>query len=145
MRSKDEIGQIKAHLDYITDMIYIEDNRELIAVSGDTSITVNDMRQLKTSYISHDGFGSDILSRILNLGFNEEGTSLQPINGGSTIVCGTSTGKIALFSSDTINKTHAWFSSNSCFRFLVEKLFKADQDFIVDRLIPWSHSMTKPF
>ena len=55
MRSRKEVGEIKAHVDYITDLVYIGETHQLIASSGDTSITVNDMRTFKTTLQSHDG------------------------------------------------------------------------------------------
>ena len=59
MRNKTEIGEAKAHVDYITDLAFIADSNQLVASSGDTSITVNDMCRLETTLQSHDGLRTD--------------------------------------------------------------------------------------
>ena len=46
-------------------------------------------------------------------GFKEEGTSLQPLGDGRKVICGTSTGRVAVFSPWTVDKTHAWFSGSA--------------------------------
>ena len=54
-RRRREVGEVQAHVDYITDLAFLPGTHRLVAASGDTSITVNDMRRFKTVLQSHDG------------------------------------------------------------------------------------------
>eukprot|EP00210_Caulerpa_lentillifera_P007866 g7507.t1 len=118
LRQKRPFGELEAHLDYVTDMVYLDDRKELVASSGDTSITLSDVRKMKVMKQSHEGF-------------NEEGTALQPLQNGHQIICGTSSGKVASFGTDSIDKIHAWFSSSRLHRGSIDTMVTLDDETVI--------------
>lgn len=102
-------------------MVYLSDRKVLVASSGDTSLTLNDVRALRVICQSHEGF-------------MEEGTALQPLHKEQRIICGTSSGKVACFGADTIDKTHAWFSNARIHRGSIDTMVTFDDKTVITGL-----------
>ncbi|KAJ7594186.1 WD40-repeat-containing domain protein [Mycena floridula] len=79
------------HFDYITDFLWLEDGKLLVATSGDGTLSVMDVRSKKTQPIAQSEDQDDEL------------LSLLAIKGGAKIVVGTQIGMLSVF-----NRKSGW-------------------------------------
>ncbi|KAG6840863.1 WD repeat-containing protein jip5 [Blastosporella zonata] len=79
------------HFDYITDFLWLEDKKQLVATSGDGSLSVIDVRSKKPEPFAHSEDQEDEL------------LSIVAIKGASKVVVGTQIGILSIF-----NRSAGW-------------------------------------
>ncbi|TRM66823.1 WD40-repeat-containing domain protein [Schizophyllum amplum] len=90
-RQRDATRTYTQHFDYITDFLWLEDKKHLIATSGDGSLSVMDVRAKTTKPIAHSEDQEDELLSIVMIG------------GGTKAVVGTQLGVLSIF-----NRISGW-------------------------------------
>ncbi|KAK3155422.1 hypothetical protein QOZ80_2BG0203130 [Eleusine coracana subsp. coracana] len=83
-RERSCCNSFHAHEDYISDMTYVSDTNQILATSGDGTLSVNNLRRNKVKYQSE--FSEDEL------------LSLVIMKNGKKVVCGTPSGALLLYS-----------------------------------------------
>ncbi|KAF8884235.1 WD40-repeat-containing domain protein [Gymnopilus junonius] len=90
-RQRDSIRTYTQHFDYITDFLWLDDKRQLVATSGDGTLSVMDVRSKKTEPIAQSEDQEDELLSIVS------------IKGGNKSVVGTQLGILSIF-----NRSSGW-------------------------------------
>ncbi|THU88598.1 WD40 repeat-like protein [Dendrothele bispora CBS 962.96] len=90
-RKHDSIRTYTQHFDYITDFLWLEDKKHLVATSGDGTLSVIDVRSNKAEPFAHSEDQEDEL------------LSIVPIKGGTKALVGTQLGIISVF-----NRSAGW-------------------------------------
>ncbi|TFK75670.1 WD40 repeat-like protein [Pluteus cervinus] len=90
-RNRDCIRTYKQHFDYITDFLWLEDKKHLVATSGDGTLSVVDIRSQKSTPIAHSEDQEDEL------------LSIVAIKSATKIVVGTQIGILSIF-----NRSSGW-------------------------------------
>ncbi|KAF8153232.1 WD40-repeat-containing domain protein [Crassisporium funariophilum] len=90
-RQRDCIRTYNQHWDYITDFLWLDDKKQLVATSGDGTLSVMDVRSKKSEPISQSEDQEDELLSIVS------------IKGASKVVVGTQLGILSVF-----NRTSGW-------------------------------------
>ncbi|KAF8802383.1 WD40 repeat-like protein [Phlegmacium glaucopus] len=90
-RQRDCIRVYTQHSDYITDFLWLDDKKQLVATSGDGTLSVMDIRSKKTDPIAHSEDQEDEL------------LSIVAIKGASKFVVGTQLGILSIF-----NRSSGW-------------------------------------
>jgi len=90
-RQQDVVRTYTHHFDFISDFLWIEDKREVVATSGDGSLSVMDVRSTKTTPAAHSEDQEDEL------------LSIVPIRDGEKYVVGTQMGILSIF-----NRSSGW-------------------------------------
>lgn len=83
-RKRTICNSFECHEDYISDMIYVSDSNQILATSGDGTLSVNSLRSNKVK--SQSEFSEDEL------------LSLVVMKNGQKVVCGTPSGALLLYS-----------------------------------------------
>ncbi|KAG6816790.1 WD repeat-containing protein jip5 [Tephrocybe sp. NHM501043] len=90
-RQKECTRKYTHHFDYITDFLWLEDKKQLVATSGDGSLSVIDVRSKKTEPFAHSEDQEDEL------------LSIVAIKGATKVVVGTQIGILSIF-----NRSAGW-------------------------------------
>ncbi|KAH7106866.1 WD40 repeat-like protein [Auriculariales sp. MPI-PUGE-AT-0066] len=90
-RNLSEIREYKQHFDFISDFLWLEDKKHLVATSGDGTLSVMDVRASKTEPFAQSEDQEDEL------------LSIVPIKGGQKVVVGTQLGILSIF-----NRKSGW-------------------------------------
>ncbi|KAL1742091.1 WD40-repeat-containing domain protein [Schizophyllum fasciatum] len=90
-RQRDSTRSYTQHFDYITDFLWLQDKKHLVATSGDGSLSVMDVRAKTTKPIAHS---EDQEDELLSIGL---------IAGGTKAVVGTQLGVLSIF-----NRSSGW-------------------------------------
>ncbi|KAJ8486813.1 hypothetical protein ONZ45_g14540 [Pleurotus djamor] len=90
-RTKDATRKYTHHFDYITDFLWLEDKKQLVATSGDGTLSVIDTRSKKTTPLAHSEDQEDELLSIVS------------IKGGTKFVVGSQLGILSIF-----NRSAGW-------------------------------------
>lgn len=90
-RQHDSLRTYKQHFDYITDFLWLGDKKQLVATSGDGSLSVMDVRSKKPEPVAHSEDQEDEL------------LSIVTIKGGTKAVVGTQLGILSIF-----NRNKGW-------------------------------------
>ncbi|KDR74908.1 hypothetical protein GALMADRAFT_249827, partial [Galerina marginata CBS 339.88] len=90
-RQKDSVRTYTQHFDYITDFLWVDDKRQLVATSGDGTLSVMDVRSKKPEPIAQSEDQEDEL------------LSIVAIKGGAKVVVGTQLGILSIF-----NRSSGW-------------------------------------
>ncbi|KZV91367.1 WD40 repeat-like protein [Exidia glandulosa HHB12029] len=90
-RNMSEVRAYKQHFDFISDFLWLEDKKHLVATSGDGTLSVMDVRASKTEPFAHSEDQEDEL------------LSIVPIKGDQKVVVGTQLGVISIF-----NRKSGW-------------------------------------
>ncbi|KAF9034693.1 WD40 repeat-like protein [Hymenopellis radicata] len=90
-RKKESIRKHSQHFDYITDFLWLDDKKQLVATSGDGTLSVMDVRSKKTEPFAHSEDQEDEL------------LCIAPIKGSSKAVVGMQTGVLSIF-----NRSSGW-------------------------------------
>ncbi|KIY70220.1 WD40 repeat-like protein [Cylindrobasidium torrendii FP15055 ss-10] len=90
-RQRESTRTYTHHFDYITDFLWLEDKKQLVATSGDGSLSVLDVRAKKTEPLAHSEDQEDELMAI------------APIKSGTKFAVGMQTGVLSIF-----NRSSGW-------------------------------------
>ncbi|KAH9947839.1 WD40 repeat-like protein [Amylocystis lapponica] len=90
-RKRDSIRAYTHHFDFISDFLYLEDQKQLVSTSGDGSLSVIDIRSKKTQPLAQSEDQEDELLCIV------------PFKGGQKFAVGTQLGILSIF-----NKRNGW-------------------------------------
>ncbi|KAL1731586.1 WD40-repeat-containing domain protein [Schizophyllum commune] len=90
-RQRESMRSYTQHFDYITDFLWLEDKKHLVATSGDGSLSVMDVRAKTLKPIAHS---EDQEDELLSIGL---------IAGGTKAVVGTQMGVLSIF-----NRSSGW-------------------------------------
>ncbi|KAK7467459.1 hypothetical protein VKT23_004512 [Stygiomarasmius scandens] len=90
-RKSKSIRTYTQHFDYITDFLWLEDKKHLVATSGDGTLSVMDVRSNKTEPFAHSEDQEDEL------------LSIVPIKGATKVLVGTQLGILSVF-----NRSAGW-------------------------------------
>ncbi|TFY75075.1 hypothetical protein EWM64_g8939 [Hericium alpestre] len=90
-RKKDSVRTYTQHFDFISDFLWLEDKKQLVATSGDGTLSVMDVRSKKTEPFAHSEDQEDEL------------LSIVTIKGGTKAVVGTQLGILSIF-----NRKKGW-------------------------------------
>jgi len=90
-RKPDVLREFTHHFDFISDFLWLEDKKQLVATSGDGTLSVLDVRSKKTEPFAQSEDQEDEL------------LSIVPIKGGLKIVVGTQLGILSIF-----NRNKGW-------------------------------------
>ncbi|KAH9854606.1 WD40 repeat-like protein [Lenzites betulinus] len=90
-RKPDAVRKYTHHFDFISDFMWLDDKKQLVATSGDGSLSVMDVRSKKAEPIAQSEDQEDELLSIL------------PIKGGQKVVVGTQLGILSIF-----NRKSGW-------------------------------------
>lgn len=90
-RQRECIRTYKQHFDYITDFLWLKDTKQLVATSGDGTLSVMDVRSKKVEAAAHSEDQEDEL------------LSVALIRGGAKVVVGTQLGILSIF-----NRASGW-------------------------------------
>ncbi|KAL1948494.1 hypothetical protein VTO73DRAFT_12569 [Trametes versicolor] len=90
-RKPDAVRQYTHHFDFISDFMWLDDKKQLVATSGDGSLSVMDVRSKKVEPFAQSEDQEDELLSIL------------PIKGGQKVVVGTQLGILSIF-----NRKSGW-------------------------------------
>ncbi|KAE9405541.1 WD40 repeat-like protein [Gymnopus androsaceus JB14] len=90
-RTKDSVRKYTHHFDYITDFLWLDDKKQLVATSGDGTLSVIDVRAKTTEPAAQSEDQEDEL------------LSIVPIKGATKIVVGTQLGILSVF-----NRSSGW-------------------------------------
>ncbi|KAI0634224.1 WD40 repeat-like protein [Trametes polyzona] len=90
-RKPDAVRQYTHHFDFISDFMWLDDKKQLVATSGDGTLSVMDVRSKKMEPIAQSEDQEDELLSIL------------PIKGGQKVVVGTQLGILSIF-----NRKSGW-------------------------------------
>ncbi|TFK78435.1 WD40 repeat-like protein [Polyporus arcularius HHB13444] len=90
-RKPDAVRKYTHHFDFISDFMYLNDKKQLVATSGDGTLSVMDIRSKKMEPVAQSEDQEDELLSIL------------PIKGGQKIVVGTQIGILSIF-----NRKSGW-------------------------------------
>lgn len=90
-RKPEQIREYKQHFDFISDFLWLEDKRQLVATSGDGSLSVMDVRANKEEPLAQSEDQEDEL------------LSIVPIKGNTKFVVGTQQGILSIF-----NRNKGW-------------------------------------
>ncbi|GJJ14600.1 WD repeat-containing protein jip5 [Clathrus columnatus] len=90
-RQSDAIREYTQHFDFISDFLWLEDKRQLVATSGDGTLSVMDVRINKPEPLAHSEDQEDELLSIVG------------IKGNTKIVVGTQLGILSIF-----NRNKGW-------------------------------------
>ncbi|EIM87291.1 WD repeat-containing protein JIP5 [Stereum hirsutum FP-91666 SS1] len=90
-RKPESITTYTQHFDFISDFLWLADKKQLVATSGDGTLSVMDVRSKKTEPFAHSEDQEDEL------------LSIVPIKGGTKVVVGTQLGILSIF-----NRKSGW-------------------------------------
>ncbi|KAI0827419.1 WD40 repeat-like protein [Trametes gibbosa] len=90
-RKPDAVRKYTHHFDFISDFMWLDDKKQLVATSGDGTLSVMDVRSKKMEPIAQSEDQEDELLSIL------------PIKGGQKVVVGTQLGILSIF-----NRKSGW-------------------------------------
>jgi len=90
-RQQDTVRTYNHHFDFISDFLWLEDKRQVVATSGDGTLSVMDTRSTKTTPVAHSEDQEDEL------------LSIVPIRDGDKYVVGTQMGILSIF-----NRSSGW-------------------------------------
>ncbi|THH14826.1 hypothetical protein EW146_g5559 [Bondarzewia mesenterica] len=90
-RKRESTVTYTQHFDFISDFLWLEDKKQLVATSGDGTLSVMDVRSRKTEPFAHSEDQEDEL------------LSIVPIKGGTKVVVGTQLGILSIF-----NRKKGW-------------------------------------
>ncbi|KAL0578813.1 hypothetical protein V5O48_003180 [Marasmius crinis-equi] len=90
-RKKESIRTYKHHFDYITDFLWLQDSKHLVATSGDGTLSVLDVRSKSSEPFAQSEDQEDEL------------LSIVPIKGGTKVIVGTQLGILSVF-----NRSSGW-------------------------------------
>ncbi|PIL29027.1 hypothetical protein GSI_09075 [Ganoderma sinense ZZ0214-1] len=90
-RKQDAVRKYTHHFDFISDFLWLDDKKQLVATSGDGTLSVMDVRSKKMEPVAQSEDQEDEL------------LSLLPIKGGQKIVVGTQLGILSVF-----NRKSGW-------------------------------------
>ncbi|KAH9988087.1 WD40-repeat-containing domain protein [Russula compacta] len=90
-RKQDAIRTYTQHFDFISDFMWLQDKKQLVATSGDGSLSVMDVRSNKPEPFAHSEDQEDEL------------LSIVPFKGGTKVAVGTQLGIISIF-----NRNKGW-------------------------------------
>ncbi|KAM5545918.1 hypothetical protein V8D89_000044 [Ganoderma adspersum] len=90
-RKQDAVRQYTHHFDFISDFMWVDDKKQLVATSGDGTLSVMDVRSKKMEPVAQSEDQEDELLSIL------------PIKGGQKVVVGTQLGILSVF-----NRKSGW-------------------------------------
>ncbi|KAN0107772.1 WD40-repeat-containing domain protein [Russula decolorans] len=90
-RNQEAIRTYTQHFDFISDFMWLQDKKQLVATSGDGTLSVMDVRSKKPEPIAHSEDQEDEL------------LSIVPFKGGTKVAVGTQLGFISIF-----NRNKGW-------------------------------------
>ncbi|KAI0672327.1 WD40 repeat-like protein [Trametes maxima] len=90
-RKQDAVRKYTHHFDFISDFMWLDDKKQLVATSGDGTLSVMDVRSKKMEPVAQSEDQEDELLSIL------------PIKGGQKVVVGTQLGILSIF-----NRKSGW-------------------------------------
>jgi len=90
-RKQDAVRQYTQHFDFISDFMWLQDKKQLVATSGDGTLSVMDVRSKKTEPFAHSEDQEDEL------------LSVVPFKGDKKVAVGTQLGIISIF-----NRNKGW-------------------------------------
>lgn len=90
-RQKESVRKYTHHFDYITDFLWLDDKKQLVATSGDGTLSVMDVRSKNIKPIAHSEDQEDEL------------LSIVAIKGSTKFVVGTQIGVLSIF-----NRSSGW-------------------------------------
>ncbi|KAI0752702.1 WD40 repeat-like protein [Daedaleopsis nitida] len=90
-RKEDAVRKYTHHFDFISDFMWLDDKKQLVATSGDGTLSVMDVRSKKLEPVAQSEDQEDEL------------LSLLPIKGGQKVVVGTQLGILSIF-----NRKSGW-------------------------------------
>ncbi|KAF8583453.1 WD40 repeat-like protein [Ramaria rubella] len=90
-RNPAQLREYKQHFDFVSDLLWLEDKRQLVATSGDGTLSVMDVRSSKPEPIAQSEDQEDEL------------LSIVPIKGNTKFVVGTQLGILSIF-----NRSKGW-------------------------------------
>ncbi|KAK9823827.1 hypothetical protein WJX72_005787 [[Myrmecia] bisecta] len=114
-RQQSGCGSFQAHSDFITDMVVLDAHQSLLAVSGDGTLSVNDLRTIKVQLQTEDDADDELLS-------------VAVVKQGKKVVCGSQSGVINLYTWGAMADCSDRFPGHPS---SVDALLKYDEDTII--------------